>query len=47
MFMEILGPPPYSMLEVSERRRKFFNENFQCKIPQEKGKEKVFGSLSF
>jgi dual specificity tyrosine-phosphorylation-regulated kinase 2/3/4 len=34
------------MLEIAERRKKFFDEDFQCKIPQEKGKEKLVSSVS-
>lgn len=44
--METLGYPPKEMLEVAERRKKFFDDEFQCKIPQEKGKEKLVSSVS-
>lgn len=46
LFMETLGCPPRDMLEVAERRKKFFDDDFRCKIPQEKGKEKLPGSLT-
>lgn len=43
--METLGYPPREMLEGAERRKKFFDDDCKCKIPQEKGKEKVAGSI--
>ncbi len=39
--------PSFGMLEMAERRRKFFTDKMECKIPQQKGKERVVGSLTF
>lgn len=36
--MEVFGEPPVEILEKAERRKKFFDDNFQCKIQQERGK---------
>ncbi len=36
MFIELLGMPPRGMLERAERRKKFFTDTFECKIPMDK-----------
>jgi hypothetical protein len=38
MFIELLGLPPPSVLQRAERRKKFFNDEFACKIPTSKNK---------
>lgn len=38
LFCEVLGYPSHELLKHAERRKKFFDEEFACKIPQEQGK---------
>lgn len=33
------------MLRKAERRKKFFTDSLECKISQEKGKERIAGSV--
>jgi dual specificity tyrosine-phosphorylation-regulated kinase 2/3/4 len=40
MFMELIGAPPRSLLERAERRKKFFNDDFVCKIPPPNKRDK-------
>lgn len=38
MFIELLGSPPEPLLARAERRKKFFADDYSCKIPQPKQK---------
>ncbi len=41
MFIELLGLPPKHMLDRAERKKKFFSEDFELKIPASKSREKI------
>ena len=46
MYMEILGKPPHHIIEQGSRRKKFFNNKFQCRIIQSPEKYRLPKSIS-
>lgn len=46
LVMEVLGLPPKEILLPAERRKKFFDDDFKCIIPQEGSKHREPGSVS-
>jgi serine/threonine protein kinase len=41
MIIELLGLPPSNILQTAERRKKFFTDDYSCKIPPSKNREKL------
>jgi dual specificity tyrosine-phosphorylation-regulated kinase 2/3/4 len=47
MYIELLGNPPHSLLEQGSRRKRFFNDNFECRIIQSSDKYRMPKGLTF